>query len=84
MVVAHKILLSAPVPWIGDLGIWDQGLTIIVKHLLREHLGALQRAPQRALVIQKYNSAENLVSRSARLGISKWLLYTATEKWTLS
>ena len=26
MVVAHKILLSAPVPWIGDLGLGDWGL----------------------------------------------------------
>ena len=25
-VVAHKILLSAPVPWIGDLGLGDWGL----------------------------------------------------------
>ncbi len=24
--VAHKILLSAPVPWIGDLGLGDWGL----------------------------------------------------------
>ena len=24
--VAHKILLSPPVPWIGDLGIGDWGL----------------------------------------------------------
>ena len=26
VVVAHKILLSAPVPWIGDLGLGDWGL----------------------------------------------------------
>ena len=26
MVVAHKILVSAPVPWIGDLGTRDWGL----------------------------------------------------------
>ncbi len=25
-VVAHKILVSAPVPWIGDLGLGDWGL----------------------------------------------------------
>ena len=25
--VAHKILVSPPVPWIGDLGIGDRGLT---------------------------------------------------------
>ena len=25
-VVAHKILLSAPVPWFGDLGLGDWGL----------------------------------------------------------
>ena len=26
VVVAHKILVSAPVPWIGDLGLGDWGL----------------------------------------------------------
>ena len=26
VVVSHKILVSAPVPWIGDLGLGDWGL----------------------------------------------------------
>ena len=26
VVVAHKILVSAPVPWVGDLGLGDWGL----------------------------------------------------------
>ncbi len=26
VVVAHKILVSAPVPWIGDLGLGDWGI----------------------------------------------------------
>ena len=32
--MAHKILLSAPVPWIGDLGLGDWGLGLDNKKVL--------------------------------------------------
>ena len=45
MVVAHKILLSAPVPWIGDLGLGDWGLgldNIYMKKIIKSNIQSLQ------------------------------------------
>ena len=45
-VVAHKILLSAPVPWIGDLGLGDWGLGLDNNYLENSHIHILFMIPE--------------------------------------